>query len=202
MQPGATTLNHASPTLNRVSSSSASPSSSSAKLSSSSFSRPPLPVSNRFGVLSEECLFPLSLSPMSKSARRRSRRKHRLSVALRISSAALSSSVAVPSTVSSFSVSSASVLAPISLASTHDLGSDDPITLPCTVNENHHATCMIDSGASSQFIDLDFALGLNLALDIAPCITTPDLVEEFFNRIREPEEEDDEEEEMEAEDED
>ena len=37
--------------------------------------------------------------------------------------------------------------------------------LPCTVNENHHATCMIDFGASSQFIDLNFALGLKLALD-------------------------------------
>ena len=70
---------------------------------------------------------------------------------------------------SSASVSAASVrtpiLAPISLSSTHDLGSDYPITLLCTMNENHHATYIIDSGASSQFIDLDFALELNLTLD-------------------------------------
>ena len=32
------------------------------------------------------------------------------------------------------------------------------------MNENHDATCIIPSGASSQFIDLDFTLGLNLVL--------------------------------------
>ena len=48
----------------------------------------------------------------------------------------------------------------------HDLGSDDPITLPCLVNENPHATCIIDLGASSQFIDRNFALNMNLKLDL------------------------------------
>ena len=202
MQPGATTLNLVSSTSNYISTfsspavfsvSSVSPVSSSASVSPSvsssssflssasssgkvlslSFSRPPLPVSNHFGMLSEECLFPLSLSSMSKSARRRSHRKHRLSVALRISSAAVSPTILSPSVCTP-------ILAPILLSSTHDLGSDDPITLPCTVNENHHATCMIDSGASSQFIDLDFALGLNPALDKK---TTPeDLV--LADRVR------------------
>ena len=56
----------------------------------------------------------------------------------------------------------------MSLCSTYELGSDDPITLPCFVNNTHQATCMVDSGASSQFIDLDFTLNLNLKLDLKP----------------------------------
>jgi len=47
-----------------------------------------------------------------------------------------------------------------------ELGSEDPLILPCLVNENHSASCMIDSGASSQFLDLNFALSLNLPLDL------------------------------------
>jgi len=47
-----------------------------------------------------------------------------------------------------------------------ELGSEDPLILPCLVNENHSASCMINSGASSQFIDLDFTLSLNLPLDL------------------------------------
>ena len=47
-----------------------------------------------------------------------------------------------------------------------ELGLEDPPVLPCLVNENHSASCMIDSGASSQFIDLDFVLWLNLPLDL------------------------------------
>jgi len=45
-----------------------------------------------------------------------------------------------------------------------DLGSEDPLTLSCFVNKDFPATCMVDSGASSQFIDLDFALNMNLPL--------------------------------------
>jgi len=47
-----------------------------------------------------------------------------------------------------------------------ELGSENPLILPCLINENHSASCMIDSGASSQFIDLDFTLSLNLPLDL------------------------------------
>ena len=194
MQLGTTTSNFASLTSNYVStplspasrstsslSSSFPMSSYSGKVSSLSNSRPPLPVFNHFGMLSEECLFPLSLSSMSRSAHRHCRYKHRLSIALRISSAAVSSSVAISSailpspalsavlssSVVSSSSASASGSAPVlaSISSKHDLGSDDLITLLYIVNENHHATCMIASGASSQFMDLDFALELNLALD-------------------------------------
>ena len=65
-------------------------------------------------------------------------------------------------------ISSISVLSLLSASGSkcHDLGSDDPITLPCLVNENLRATCMIYSGASSQFIDHDFALNMNLKLDL------------------------------------
>ena len=63
-------------------------------------------------------------------------------------------------------ISSISVLSLSSVLKCNDLGSDNPITLPCLVNENLPATCMIDSGASSQFIDRDFALNMNLKLDL------------------------------------
>jgi len=52
----------------------------------------------------------------------------------------------------------------ISSKGTKVLGSEDPLTLSCFINEDLPATCVIDSGASSQFIDLDFALNLNLPL--------------------------------------
>jgi len=47
-----------------------------------------------------------------------------------------------------------------------EFGSEETLILPCLVNENHSASCMIDSGASSQFIALEFALSLNLPLDL------------------------------------
>jgi len=53
-----------------------------------------------------------------------------------------------------------------SVSVSRELGSEDPLILPCLINENHSASRMIDSGASSQFIDLDFALSLNLPLDL------------------------------------
>ena len=138
MQPGATTSKLASLPL-----------SSPGKVSSLSFSRPPLPVFNHFDMLSKECLFLISLSPMSKSGCQCPRRKHCLSVALRISSAAISSTVLLSLTSSAILSSSAYVPVLASSSSTYDLGSDDPIMLLCTMNENHHATCMRDSGASS-----------------------------------------------------
>jgi len=52
----------------------------------------------------------------------------------------------------------------VSVSVLGDLGSEDPLTLFCFVNEDFLATCMVDSGGSSQCIDLDFALNLNLPL--------------------------------------
>jgi len=51
-----------------------------------------------------------------------------------------------------------------SVSASGDLGSEDLLTLSCFVNEDFPATCMVDLGASFQFIDLDFALNLNLPL--------------------------------------
>jgi len=68
----------------------------------------------------------------------------------------------------------ACVLRISSLSMSGDLGSEDALTLSCFVNEDFPATCMVDSGASSQFIDLDFALNLNLSL--APKEKPEDLV--------------------------
>jgi len=53
-----------------------------------------------------------------------------------------------------------------SVSVSRELGSEDPLILPCLVYKNHFASCMIDSRASSQFIDLDYALSLNLPLDL------------------------------------
>ena len=63
-------------------------------------------------------------------------------------------------------ISFISVLSLSSVLKYNDLGSDDLITLSCLVNENLPSTCMIDSGASSQFIDHDFTLNMNLKLNL------------------------------------
>ena len=57
---------------------------------------------------------------------------------------------------------SASMFASVSMSG--HLRSEDPLRLSCMVNEDIPATFMIDSGASSQFINLDFALNMNLLL--------------------------------------
>ena len=49
-----------------------------------------------------------------------------------------------------------------------DLGFEDPLTLPCIINEKYPANLMINSGTSSQFIDPDFARNLNLNLNLKP----------------------------------
>ena len=94
--------------------------------------------SNRFSAWKEVFLEGSGyvLPVVSRKSHRRLARRLRLSSALRMSSICISG----------------------------DLGTDEPLTLPSLVNKNHSATCMIDSGASSQFNDLDFALNLNLPL--------------------------------------
>jgi len=58
-----------------------------------------------------------------RKSRQRARRRITLSCALRISS--------------------------VSVSVSGDLGSEDPLTLSCLLNEDFPATCMVDSGASS-----------------------------------------------------
>ena len=45
-----------------------------------------------------------------------------------------------------------------------DLGAEAPLVLNCKVDVIIDATCMVDSGASSQFIDYDFAVSHGLTL--------------------------------------
>ena len=106
----------------------------------------PVPVSfvsvNSFAALQEVVLpgtgFVFS-SPSHKSHQRLARHR-RLSSALRISHISLSS----------------------------DLGSEDPITLSCHVNQSLPATLMLDSGPSSQFIDHDYVKTMNLPMTLKP----------------------------------
>jgi len=76
----------------------------------------------------------------SRSARKSRLRRYRISAALRLSSVSLSG----------------------------DLGSESPMTFNATINNSLPGTCMIDCQATSQFIDLNFALSLNLNLDLKP----------------------------------
>jgi len=105
-------------------------------------------VPSRFSVLDEVMLEGTGnkVVRISRKSHKRARRHLGLSRALRIST--VSECVSVSESVS---VSG-------------DLGSENPLTLPCFVNEDIPATCMIDLGASSQFIDLDFAMNMNLPL--------------------------------------
>src|SRR5258706_7250677 len=112
---------------------------------------------NHFNVLPEECLFSLTLSPISSSSRKRSHRRLRFQSGLR--SALRISRLAV------FGPSSSSCSS--SLSDT-DLGSEDPLTLPVTVNNSLSASLLIDSGASSQFIDVDYAERMNLEMTLKP----------------------------------
>ena len=56
-------------------------------------------------------------------------------------------------------------------ANSTDLGCGDPMVIPVAIKENNNkmprkpASAMIDSGASTQFIDPEFAPGLGLQLD-------------------------------------
>ena len=107
-------------------------------------------VPSRFAVLDKVVMEGTGkgLVGISWKSSQRARRRIALSCALRISS--------------------------VSVSVSGDLGLEDPLTLSCFVNEDFPATCMVDSGASSQFIDLDFALNLNLPL--APKEKPEDLV--------------------------
>ena len=49
-----------------------------------------------------------------------------------------------------------------------DLGYNEPIIIPIRLNKDTIGSAMIDSGASMQFIDLDFAVKNNLPLILKP----------------------------------
>jgi len=103
---------------------------------------------------------------ISWKAHRRARQHLGKSRTLRISSVSVFASVSVSIPVS--------VPVCTSVLLSGDLGSEDPLTLSYVMNENIPTTCMIDSGASSQFIDVDFAL--NMILPLVPNGKLEDLV--------------------------
>src|SRR5258705_249970 len=111
---------------------------------------------NHFNVLLEECLFSLTLSPISSSSCKCSRRRLRFQSGLR--SALKISCLIVFSPSSSCS----------SPLSNTDLGSEDPLTLHVIVNNSLSASLLMDSGASSQFIDVDYTEHINLEMTLKP----------------------------------
>ena len=111
---------------------------------------------NCFSILPEECLFSLTLSPISSSSRKRSR--HRL-----CSQSDLRSTLKI-SCLTVFSPSS-----PCSSSlSDMDLGSEEPLTLPIIVNDSLSTFLLIDSSSCSQFIDVDYAGRMNLEMSLKP----------------------------------
>ena len=49
-----------------------------------------------------------------------------------------------------------------------DLGSEEPLTLPVIVNDSLFTSLLMDSGTSSQFIDVDYAGCINLEMTLKP----------------------------------
>ena len=47
-----------------------------------------------------------------------------------------------------------------------DLGSEEPLTLPVIVNNSLPAFLLLDSGTSSQFIDVDYVGPMNLEMTL------------------------------------
>src|SRR5258705_634438 len=87
----------------------------------------PLISNNPFSVLSDEKLFSLSLSPLTKSYKKRQTRKKCMLNSLFISAISIFNS-------------------PFDL----DLGSEEPLTLSIMVTRDHPATLLMDCGARSQ----------------------------------------------------
>ena len=110
---------------------------------------------NCFSMLLEERLFLLTLSPISYSSRKHSRR--------RLRSQSDSISTLKISHLAVFSPSS-----PCSPLSDTNLGSEEPLTLSVVVNDSLPASLLMDSGASSQFIDVHYAGHMNLEMILKP----------------------------------
>ena len=107
---------------------------------------------NHFSALSKECLFPLTLYPLSASYRKRSH--HFLSRQLRLRS--------------SFKISYLAVFGSSSPLLDSNLGSEDLLTLPVVVNDSLSASLIMDSGASSQFINIQYTKYMNLKMTLKP----------------------------------
>ena len=105
---------------------------------------------NRFSILPKEYLFSLMLSRISSSSHKRFRRRLRSQSDLRSTLKISCLAVFGPSSPYSSSLSDM------------DLGSEEPLTLPVIVNNSLFDSLLIDSGAGSQFIDVDYMRCMNL----------------------------------------
>ena len=110
---------------------------------------------NRFSILPEECLFSSTLSPISYNS-------HQYCCHCVYSQFDLRSTLKI-SHITVFGLSS-----PCFLLSNMDLESKEPLTLPVVINDLLSAFLLIDSGASSQFIDIDYTGYMNLEMTLKP----------------------------------
>src|SRR5690606_15805599 len=58
-----------------------------------------------------------------------------------------------------------------------DLGAEVPIVLSCEIDGRISSTAMVDCGATSQFMDRDFAIKHGIKLDVKPVAETLTLVD-------------------------
>ena len=110
---------------------------------------------NCFSVLLEECLFSLTVSPIWYSSCKCSRHHLHSQSDLK----------------STFKISRLAVLGPCSPCfplSDTDSGSGEPFTLSIVVNDSLSSFLLTDSGASFEFIDVDYPSRLNLEMTLKP----------------------------------
>ena len=111
---------------------------------------------NCFNILPEEHLFSLTLSPILSSSRK-------------YSCCHLCSQSDLRSTLK---ISYLAVFGPFSPYSFSlfniDLGSKEPLTLPIIINNSLSASSLMDSGTSSQFIDINYTRCINLEMTLKP----------------------------------
>ena len=105
---------------------------------------------NCFSILSEEYPFLLTLSLLSASYRKHSHYFLSCQSTLR----------------SIFKIFHFVVFSSSSPLLDSDLGSKDPLTLPIIVNNSLSAFLLMDSGPSSQFIDMQYAERMNLEMNL------------------------------------
>ena len=111
---------------------------------------------NRFNILPEAWLFLLMLSPISSGSRKRFCHRLRSQSDFRSALKIFRLAVFHPSSPCSSALSDT------------DLGSEEPLTLPVIVNDSLSASLLIDSGTSSQFIDVDYLGRMNLEMTPKP----------------------------------
>ena len=107
---------------------------------------------NHFSTSYEECLFHLALFSLSASYYKCSHCFLNCQLWLRFA----------------FKISRLAVFGSSSPLLDSDLGSEDLLTLPVVVNDSLSASLLMDSSASSQSIDIQYAEHMNLEMTLKP----------------------------------